>query len=108
MRSLARRAPYTVWAYASLLVAVLLWILFFETVDGWLFAGGGFMLLCTAGLVAGIWFPWLVLVVIHFGSLLISALERSFLSSVVINAILAGLLLARPTRAHVRRARIRS
>jgi hypothetical protein len=101
------RPPFTIWAYAAVLVAVLIAVLVAHGVDGWLVGGGSLMLVATFALVRGAWPAWVFLAVVSAGSG-IEALVRGWdWWPVLVNTTLLALLLMPPTWRHARRWRPR-
>ena len=68
-----------------------------------LFTYGPVLVLASIGLLQRIWPAWLFLVVVHVGSLVVA----TFIWAALLNAIMAILLVAPPTRRYARRGRPR-
>src|SRR5215210_1177830 len=99
------RPPITVIAFVAVVVTVLVYLLLFGRVDGWLFGGGLLLLFASYGLVRGIWFAWLFLTVVAVGDLVIAAIEWPAWGAALVNGTLLALLVCPSTWHWVRRRR---
>lgn len=108
IRLLPQRPPVTVIAFVAVVVAVLVDLLLFGRIDGWLFGGGLLLLLGSYGLVRGIWFAWLFLTVVAAGDLVIAAIRWPAWEAALVNGTLLALLVFPSTRRYVRRPRFLS
>ena len=106
-----RWPPYTVVAYATIVVSILAVSLAREGAHESLVYGGSLLALSTVGLWRSVWIAWLFLVVVVGAGGLAAALLRWPSSWVVAGVLLHGtmlaLLVSRPTRRYVRRGRPR-
>jgi hypothetical protein len=84
-------------------VTVLVYLLLFGRVDGWLFGGGLLLLLASFGLMRGIWFAWLLLTIVAAGDLVIAAIRWPAWGAALVNGTLLALLVFPSTLRHVRR-----
>jgi hypothetical protein len=99
---LPKRPPLTVIAFVAVVVTVLIYLLLFGRIDGWLFGGGLLLLLASYGLVRGLWFAWLFLTVVAVGDLVIAAIRWPALGAAFVNRTMLLLLVAPSTRRYVR------
>jgi len=102
-----RNPPYTVWLYVAVVVAVVTTGLVFYGLDRPLFRGGLTLAIATLGVVAGVWFAWLFLVLVHAADLVALPFRWPAWWSLGVNGVMLILLLARPTRRHMVRWRWR-
>jgi hypothetical protein len=105
---LPKRPPLTVIAFVAVVVSVLVDLLLFGRIDGWLLAGGSLLLLASYGLVRGIWFAWVFLTAVAVGDLVIAVLRWPALAMFLVNGTMLVLLVAPSTRRYVRRPRFSS
>jgi hypothetical protein len=101
MLSRERRAPYTVWAFAAVVVAALAELVVVGRIDGWLIGGGLLLLVLSLALVQGVWFAWLLLTVVSAGDLLAVPFMWPAWGMLLVNGAMLTLLLAPPTRRYV-------
>jgi hypothetical protein len=76
-------------------------------VDGYLVHGGGLLLFASFALVRGFWWAWLFLTFQVTASLASVPFRWTGWWPLLSNAALVALLLARPTRRHATRGRLR-
>jgi hypothetical protein len=96
-----KRPPVTVIAFFAVVVTVLVYLLLFGRVDGWLFGGGLLLLLASFGLMRGIWFAWLLLTVVAAGDLVMAAIRWPAWEAALVNGTLLALLVFPSTLRHV-------
>ena len=106
------RPPYTVIAYAALVATILVVSLVREGAHEDLVFGGAVWALATFGLWRSSWIAWLfVVVVVSVGDLAFILIRwpssLHVAAAVLLHGTLLALLLARPTRRHMRRGRPR-
>ena len=93
---------------AAALIAVAL----VREVDGRLLGGVIVLAIATVGLLAGLWFAWLFLLLQAAGNVLVALTDgraaRALAVTVASNATIATLLLLLPTRRYARRGRPRA
>jgi len=99
------RPPITVIAFGAVVLTMLVYLLLFGRVDGWLFGGGLLLLFASYALVRGIWFAWLFLTIVAVGDLVIAAIEWPAWGTALVNGTLLALLVCPSTWRWVRRRR---
>jgi hypothetical protein len=100
--------PFTVWIFAGVVAAVLIWLLVDNGTGVWLL-GALLLSLATVGVVSGLWSAWAFLSVVTAGDIVVVLIARPpfVWSTVAINGIMFALLLAPPTRQWIRYGRPR-
>ena len=93
------------WAFVAVVVAALAELVVAGRIDGWLVGGGLLLLVASFGLWRGVWFAWLFLMVVAVGDLVGALFMWPAWGTLIVNGAMLALLLAPPTRRHVRRGR---
>jgi hypothetical protein len=99
--------PYTVWIYAAIVAAVLVFELLIGGVDSSAVGGVITLVVATLGLVVGIWFAWLFLTFVAAAHLILVPWMRPLSWDLLLNGVMLALLLLRATRDHAIRWRPR-
>jgi hypothetical protein len=110
VRLLNVRPPYSVVAYATFLMALILVALVYEGPQGRWLGAAFLLLLVTFGLLQGLWAAWVFLIFVASGDIVVGVLrwpDWRAASIVAVNGLMLILLLARSTRRYAGRGRPR-